>query len=90
VHWDGVEYWDPAQGKGVIYAFRGSVADEAEHRFVLAGLRAEKRYRLHLEGGSQPDREKTGNELMSDGLPVHLQNPLSSELVFLDEVAAAK
>ncbi len=90
VHWDGVEYWDPAQGKGVIYAFRGSAADEAEHRFVLAGLRAEKRYRLHLEGGSQPDREKTGNELMSDGLPVHLQNPLSSELVFLDEVAAAK
>jgi len=90
VHWDGEEYWDAARSKGVVYAFRGSVADENEHRFVLSGLNANKRYRLHFQDGSQPDRDASGGELMGAGLSVHLQQPLSSELVFLDEVAAGK
>jgi len=90
VNWDGVEYWDPARKKGVVYAFRGSVADEREHRFVLAGLEKDKRYRLHFEDGNVPDRDVSGSELMGDGLSVHLQEPLSSALVFLGEVAAKK
>jgi hypothetical protein len=90
VHWDGVEYWDPARGKGVVFVFRGSIADEPEHRFALAGLEARKRYRLHFEDGSGPDREATGRELMGAGLSLHLQEPLSSELVFLDQVAPRK
>lgn len=90
VHWDGVEYWDPARGKGVLFAFRGSIADEAEHRFVLAGLDAGKRYRLHFEDGSAPDGEATGSELMGSGLAVHLREPLSSELVFLEDGVAKR
>jgi hypothetical protein len=54
------------------------------------GLEAGKRYRLHFEDGSQPDREANGSELMGAGLAVHLQEPLSSELVFLDEGAPRK
>ena len=83
VHWDGIEYWDPARGKGVVFAFRGSTADDAEHRFVLAGLDPGKKYRLHFQDGSAPDRTAAGSELMDPGLRVQLQNPLSSELVFL-------
>jgi hypothetical protein len=90
VHWDGMEYWDPARGKGVVFAFRGTTADEAEHRFVLAGLEPAKRYRLHFEDGSAPDREATGSELMGPGMEVRLRNPLSSELVFLDDAAAGQ
>jgi hypothetical protein len=90
VHWDGVEYWDPARGKGVLFVFRGSIAGESEHRFVLAGLEAGKRYRVHFEDGSQPDREATGSELMGAGLSLHLQEPLSSELVFLEDGAPRK
>ena len=90
VHWDGLEYWDPARGRGVLYAFRGTVADEAEHRFQLAGLDAAKRYRLHFEDGSSPDREATGKELMDSGLPVNLRDPLSSELVFLGDGSGRK
>lgn len=82
VHWDGVEYWDPARGNGVVFAFRGSVADEAQHRFALAGLDPEKQYKLHFQDGSSPDRTATGRELMQ-GLEVKLPIPLSSELVFL-------
>jgi hypothetical protein len=85
VHWDGVEYWDPQRAKGVVFAFRGSVADEPEHRFTLAGLDAAKHYRLHFQDGTAPDRTTTGRDLMNEGLLVRLQNPLSSELVFLNE-----
>lgn len=84
MRWDGMEYWDPARGKGVLYAFRGSVTDEPEHRFVLAGLVAGKRYRLHFEDGTSPDAEVAGSELMGDGIEVHLAYPLSSELVFVE------
>ena len=85
IHWDGIEYWDSARGKGVVFAFRGTVADQADHRFVLAALDSGKRYRLHFEDVTAPDREATGKDLMGQGLDVHLQNPLSSELVFLED-----
>lgn len=83
VHWDGMQYWDPARGRGAVFAFRGSIADEEGHRFVLAGLMPTKLYRLHFQDGSAVDRTETGAELMHHGLLVHLSNPLSSELVFL-------
>jgi alpha-galactosidase len=86
VHWDGMEYWDPARGTGAVFAFRGSIADEAEHRYKLAGLKGEALYALHFEDGSQANREATGGELMGDGLRVRLEHPLSSEIVFLTEV----
>ena len=85
VHWDGMEYWDPAHSKGVVYAFRGSVVDETEHRYVLAGLAPHRRYKLHFEDSSAPDCEMPGGELMSAGLAMHLSDPNSSELVFLEE-----
>ena len=72
-----------ARGKGVVFAFRGTSPDEAEHHFILDGLDAVKQYRLHFEDGSAPDRTVTGGELMSKGLSVQLAKPLSSELVFL-------
>jgi alpha-galactosidase len=90
VRWDGVEYWDPVRRGGVVFAFRGSVRDEAEHRFVLAGLDAAKRYRLHFQDGSAPDRIMTGRELMGTGLAVRLSNPLSSELIFLSDPTKAQ
>jgi hypothetical protein len=85
IHWDGMEYWDPARKKGVLFAFRGAIQDEPEHRFVLAGLNAQSHYRLHFEDGSAPDREASGSQLLESGLAVHLQSPLSSELVFVEE-----
>jgi hypothetical protein len=83
VHWDGLQYWDPARGKGVLYAFRGSTPDESEHHFVLAGIEPANKYRLHFQDGSSPDRTAAGSELMGPGVLVRLPNPLSSELVFL-------
>jgi len=90
VHWDAVQYHDSARGKGVVYTFRGSMADEPEHKFMLAGLQPRRRYRLHFEDGSAPDRVATGRELMEAGLTVRLPDPLTSELVFLARVQGKK
>jgi hypothetical protein len=90
VHWDGVEYWDPAKQRGVVYAFRGSATGEPEHRFVLTGMDAGKHYRLHFQDGSAPDAVARGSQLMGSGLELHLAQPLSSELVFLEEASAGK
>jgi hypothetical protein len=87
VHWDGIEYFDPARGKGVLYAFRGAPAEQTEHRFMLQGLTPEARYALHFEDGSAPDAELLGKYLMSTGLMVKLVQPLSSELIFVQQAA---
>ena len=75
VHWDAVQYWDPARRQGVVYAFRGSVPDEVQHRFALKGLRGPERYLIHFRDGSAPDQEATGNDLMQQGILVHLLPP---------------
>jgi hypothetical protein len=81
VHWDGMEYWDPAQRKGIVFAFRGSGNDEPQHHFVLSGLDPQQRYHLHFEDGSSPDADLGGRQLMTSGLTVVLPRPLSSELI---------
>jgi hypothetical protein len=90
VHWDGMEYWDPARNRGVLFAFRGSIANEGEHRFRLAGLDSAKNYSVHFEDGSAPDKKALGRELMDSGIEVDLKEPLSSELVFLREDAGKR
>jgi hypothetical protein len=85
-HWDGVEYWDPDTRRGVVFAFRGSIKDEPEHYFVLAGLDPQKSYNLHFEDATAADWKIRGVELVTSGVRVHLDQPLSSELVFIEEV----
>jgi alpha-galactosidase len=86
VHWDGLEYFAPRRGHGVVYAFRGSTPDEANHSFRLRGLDAGREYALHFEDHSSPDRAASGRELTSAGLKVSLPGVESSELVFLREI----
>ena len=74
----------------MVFAFRGTIPDESEHKYLLAGLEPARRYSLHFQDGSAPDRTATGEELMGQGLQVHLQNPLSSELVLLNSTVNAK
>ena len=85
IHWDAMEYWDPARRQGLLFAFRGTISNEDNHAFVLAGLDPTKHYRLHFNDHTAPDRIAQGRELMTRGVQVHLANPLSSELVFIGE-----
>lgn len=86
IRWDGIEYWDPARGEGVVYAFRGSTKGEAAHEFVLRGLQTGQAYRLHFEDGTSTDRIESANHLKSEGLKVHLRMTQSSEIVFIETV----
>ena len=85
VHWDGVEYINPVDGQGVVYAFRGSGTSESHHIFRLRGLSAAKEYQLQFHDHTSPDRIVSGIDLMQHGLRVHLTLPISSELIFLHE-----
>jgi len=85
VHWDGVEYWDAARGKGVVFAFRGSTRNENVHTYVLHGLEVGRKYWLHFEDGTAADKVASGEELSTRGVQVSLGKPLSSELVWVEE-----
>jgi hypothetical protein len=85
VHWDGLEYFQPNAGQGVVYAFRGSTPEVGEYTFLLKGLQPTGRYNLHFEDRTSPDRTATGKELMTSGLTVSLTLPESSELVFISK-----
>jgi hypothetical protein len=87
VHWDGIEYYSTTLRRGVLYAFRGSAPDEPRHRFRLLGLAAGSRYRLKFQDqGADANRVMAGRSLMQEGLEVSLSLPLSSELIFLEEL----
>jgi alpha-galactosidase len=85
VHWDGVEYFAPEHREGVVFAFRGSAPDETTHVFRLRDLDAERKYALHFEDHSSPDRVAKGRDLMNEGLRVSLPQVESSELIFIRE-----
>jgi alpha-galactosidase len=86
IHWDGMEYFDSNRGRGVLYTFRGSTSDEKQHRFPVEGVQSSHSYRLHFSDHSAPDRTISGRELLDRGLTVALPLPLSSELVFIDDL----
>jgi hypothetical protein len=87
VQWDGIEYYSARFRRGVLYAFRGTAPDQPTHRFRLQGLKLESRYRLKFQDqGGAANLVLTGQLLMREGVEVTLGLPLSSELIFLEEV----
>jgi hypothetical protein len=87
VHWDGIEYYSARLRRGVLYAFRGAAPDQPTHRFRLLGLNLGARYRLRFQDqGAAANLVLTGQLLKQEGVEVSLPLPLSSELIFLEEV----
>jgi Melibiase/Glycosyl hydrolase family 36 C-terminal domain len=86
VHWDGLEYYSSRLRRGVLYAFRGSTNDLPMHRFRLRGLNRGNRYKLSFRDNPAADRELSGETLMQKGVDVRLALPLSSDLIFFEEV----
>ena len=85
VHWDGVEYFDPRRGKGVIYAFRGSGQGDF-YRCIPQGLGWTRKYRITFHDHPSNNPVMTGRDLMTTGFTVTLPEPHTSELVFIDAV----
>jgi hypothetical protein len=83
--WDGIEYYDPQTGKGVVYLFQPS-GESTTEKVLFKGLNAGRTYRLSFEDGTQPSCVKSAAQLMDQGLQVTLAGEEVSELVFFERV----
>jgi alpha-galactosidase len=81
-NWDGIQYYDPATKKGVVYLFKPAAGTDTM-TIKLRGLDPSSTYRITFEDGSNPQMEKTGAEL-AGGISVTLTGAPVSELVFVD------
>src|SRR3984885_9447370 len=86
IHWDGMEYFDSNRRRGVFYVFRGSTPNESRHRFPVEGVQPSHNYRLHFSDHTAADRTISGRELLDRGVTVALPLPVSSELIFIDDL----
>ncbi len=82
-HWDGIEYFDPASQRGVLFAFHGTAPDETSHTFHLKGLRPNTSYRVIFQDHTSANYTTSGASLMKAGVTVDSPKTNSSELVFL-------
>jgi Melibiase len=90
LHWDGVEYFDPAAKCGVVYIFKPSEENgDDTMQIKLRGIRTDAQYQVTFEDGSNPAVKKSGKELAS-GINVRLRGGLVSELMFFEEIAVGQ
>ena len=85
-NWDGIQYYDPAAKKGVVYLFKPAAGTDTK-TIKLRGLEPKTIYRVSFEDGTNRPCKKTGEELLQ-GLAVTLKGAPVSELVFLEEAGA--
>lgn len=83
VNWDGVEYYDPGTGQGVVYVFKPGNGPDTQ-AIKLKGLEAGRTYRLTFEDGSNPAAVLPGEVLMREGFSMTLRGALVSELVWIE------
>jgi hypothetical protein len=81
--WDGIEYYDPATGKGVAFLFKTAKGNDAT-TVKLRGIDPNASYRVTFEDGTNPASKKTGKELI-DGIAITLTGELRSELLFFEK-----
>jgi hypothetical protein len=66
----------------------GTQPDQPAHRFRLQGLDPNSRYRIKFQDrGDAADQVLAGQFLMRAGVEVTLPLPLSSELIFVEEIS---
>jgi alpha-galactosidase len=82
--WDGIEYYDPATGKGALMVFRPYSA--VSHKTIkLKGLTPAKSYTVESADGGAPTQTLSGAVLMSTGIAVTIPVQNASDIVFLTE-----
>ncbi|MHB9008154.1 MAG: hypothetical protein ACYDC1_14605, partial [Limisphaerales bacterium] len=87
--WDGIEYFDPATGRGAIYVFRPN-SPAPSQTVRLKGLDPRASYWLWSEDGSIPTQEQPGEALMRTGLTMRLAATNSSDIIFLQAATLGK
>ena len=83
-HWDGIEYYNPNAGKGVVYLFKPS-EDVDSMKMKLRGIDEKAVYRITFEDKTNKEMRMVGAKL-SSGIEVMLKGKLVSELMFFEIV----
>jgi hypothetical protein len=78
--WDGLEYYDPRRGEGVVFVFRPQ-SPEVQRRIPLAGLE-DGDYEVRFEGRPESMRV-AGAALGRAGLQVTLPDPNSAAIIHI-------
>ncbi|MBN1901514.1 alpha-galactosidase [Candidatus Sumerlaeota bacterium] len=84
VRWDGMQYYDPQTGKGIVFAFRATTSRK-DHIYKLKGLLTTEEYQIRYEDGTSTSSLQTGDHLMNYGLFVRLEEPETSELIYIEK-----
>jgi alpha-galactosidase len=84
--WDGIEYYDPKSGEGVVFVFRPRAPD-TRRRIRLAGLE-EGPYEVRVEGASAVATVR-GATLKQEGVEVTLPTPFSTAILRLRRAATS-
>jgi hypothetical protein len=84
IRWDGVQYYDSQTGKGIVFAFRATTSQK-DHIYKLVGLSPTDEYDLRFEDKTSTDTIQSGAELMKNGLYMRLEEPETSELVYIEK-----
>ena len=82
-NWDGIEYYDPSTGKGVVYLFKPS-REIMTQSVQLKGLDPAQTYDLRFEDGTCAASTRSASVLMHEGMEVTLPGDEASELIFFE------
>lgn len=83
--WDGIEYYDPATRKGVVYIFQ-PIPQDTTRVVRLKGLDLKRSYRITFEDQTNAEIIMSGAELTRTGITVRLPASATSELMFFEAV----
>jgi alpha-galactosidase len=86
-HWTAYMYFDAAQEKGVLQAFRPLNATELSYKVKFKGVNEDKFYKLTDPDGLNGVNVVSGAKLLA-GLDLFLATPRSSSVLFIESVNA--
>jgi hypothetical protein len=89
VHWDGMFYFSEPLKRGMLYIFRPD-ATEDEKTVRLKGLDEKRRYWIWGEDASLAPAQKSGGELMRDGVTISLPQRYASDLIYVQDASLGK
>lgn len=83
--WDGIQYFDPATGKGALFIFR-PYSTTGSMTIKLRGFDTTKNYLVESADGNVPTQTLSGSTLVNTGLSVSLPGEITSEIVFFTQL----
>ncbi len=88
VHWDGLEYIDADSEnviKGLVMLWKPTDKEGSEKTVYLRGLEGDTLYQLTFEDRPEQNCQKTGADLMENGLTVVIEGDSGSEMIWISE-----